>query len=98
MALVNNNALFSSKRLSVNLVTYHEGHRVLEHNDPMGSGRYFKFNVVLKKPQKGGVFYAERVIFRLFDRIYLFRPDKYLHRVSRIEKGKRTLLSIALWL
>ena len=48
MAKVLNKALISSKRFAINVVTYKEGHSVLEHNDPMGSGRYFKFNVVLK--------------------------------------------------
>jgi hypothetical protein len=97
MANVVNNALFPSKRLAINVVTYKEGHSVLEHNDPMGSGRYYKFNVVLKKPERGGVFRAEKVIFNLFNRIYFFRPDKYLHSVSKIEKGHRKLLSIALY-
>jgi hypothetical protein len=98
VANVVNYALFSSKRLAINVVTYKEGHRVIEHNDPMGSGRYYKFNVVLKKPERGGLFRAEKVIFNLFDRIYFFRPDKYLHSVSKIEKGHRKLLSIALYI
>jgi hypothetical protein len=51
----------------------------------------------LKKPERGGVFRAEKVIFNLFNRIYFFRPDKYLHSVSKIEKGHRKLLSIALY-
>lgn len=95
MQKVINKAIVSFKRFSINVVTYHEGHHVLKHNDPMGEGRYFKFNVVLKKPQKGGHFFAEKVIFNLFDRVYFFRPDKYMHSVSKIEKGQRALLSIA---
>ena len=98
MANVLNKAIVSSIRFAINVVTYKEGHRVLEHNDPMGSGRYFKFNVVLKKPELGGQFWAEKVIFNLFNRIYFFRPDKYMHSVSKIEKGERKLLSIALYL
>jgi len=98
LAKVFNNAIFSSKRLAINVVTYKEGHRVLEHNDPMGSGRYYKFNVVLKHPEKGGNFWAEKVIFNLFNRVYFFRPDKYMHSVSKIEKGERKLLSVAIYL
>jgi hypothetical protein len=97
MKKVTNKALLSFRRFSINLVTYHEGHKVLRHNDPMGKGRYFKFNVVLKKPQLGGHFSADKVIFNVFDRVYFFRPDKYMHSVSKIEKGHRTLLSIALF-
>ena len=98
MAKELNKALISSKRFAINVVTYKEGHSVLEHNDPMGSGRYFKFNVVLKKPKRGGQFWAEKVIFNLFNRIYFFRPDKYMHSVSKIERGERKLLSVALYL
>ncbi|WP_026294447.1 hypothetical protein [Salinimonas chungwhensis] len=98
MTKVFNTTLLRSRRLSVNIVTYHEGHRVLQHNDPMGSGRYFKFNMVLIKPTKGGNFSCEKVIFSLFDRIFFFRPDKYLHSVSKIEKGKRKLLSVAMYI
>ena len=85
-------------RFSINLVTYGEGHQVLSHNDPMGKGRYFKFNIVLKKPIKGGIFHADKVILNWFDRIYFFRPDKYMHSVTKIEKGERKLLSIAVYI
>ncbi len=80
MANVVNNALFSSKRLAINVVTYKEGHRVLEHNDPMGRGRYYKFNVVLKKPERGGVFRAEKlsstylIAFTFFALISIYIP------------------------
>lgn len=98
MTKVINQTLFSVKRLSVNLVTYPEGHKVLRHNDPMGSRRYYKFNVVLQKPKKGGVFHADKLIFNLFNRVFLFRPDQYSHSVTRIEQGQRKLLSVALHL
>ena len=35
-------------------------------------------------------------IFCLTDRVVFFRPDLHEHSVSRIERGKRVLLSIAL--
>lgn len=93
MARVINRSLLDVRRLTINLVTYPQGHRVMRHNDPMGSGRYYKLNIVLKKPRQGGVFEADGT---LFDRIVLFRPDLHEHSVSRIEQGKRVLLSIAL--
>lgn len=98
MAKVRNKVLFSSKRVSLNLVTYPQGHKVLHHHDPMGSGRYFKFNVVLKKARKGGEFSADKLIINLFNRVFLFRPDLYSHSVTQIEQGERTLLSLAIHL
>ncbi|WP_211284145.1 hypothetical protein [Oceanimonas doudoroffii] len=70
----------------------------MRHHDPMGGGRYYKLNMVLKKPEKGGRFHADKVIFSLFDRVILFRPDLYDHSVSRIEQGRRVLLSLAIHL
>lgn len=96
MTCVINRHLFNTRRLNINLVTYPEGHRVMRHNDPMGGGSYYKLNFVLKKPVEGGVFETDRVIFSLFNRVILFRPDLYDHSVSTIKRGKRVLLSIAL--
>jgi hypothetical protein len=96
MGRVINRSLLNTWRLSVNLVTYPEGHHVRRHNDPIGGGSYYKLNFVLIKPEKGGVFETDRVIFSLFKRVILFRPDLYDHSVSTIVRGKRVLLSIAL--
>lgn len=96
MSRVINRCLLNLRRLTVNLVTYPEGHSVMRHHDPMGSGRYYKFNIVMIKPEEGGVFEADRVICSVFNRIILFRPDLYEHGVSTIIRGKRVLLSIAL--
>ncbi len=98
MTSVVNKTLLSGKRLSVSLVTYPQGHKVLRHHDPMGSGRYYKLNVVLQKPQRGGQFHADKLIFSVFNRVFLFRPDLYSHSVTRIEQGQRKLLSVALHL
>ena len=89
--------LFQSRRLSIYLVHYPEGHRIMPHVDNVARGRLYKLNCVLVKPTRGGSFDCECTLFNVFDRIILFRPDLYPHRVSRIEAGSRWLLSFALW-
>lgn len=96
-AKVRNRVLFQSRRLSIYLVHYAEGHRIMPHVDNVARGRLYKLNWVLVKPTRGGEFACERTLFNIFDRIVLFRPDLYPHRVSRIEAGSRWLLSFALW-
>ena len=93
---VKNRVLFQSKRLSVYLVHYSAGHRIMPHVDMVAAGRLYKLNCVLVKPKRGGEFSCERTIVNVFDRVVVFRPDLYQHRVSRIERGNRWLLSFAL--
>lgn len=95
-ANVKTRILFHTRRLNVYLVRYPEGHKVVPHVDMIAQGRLYKLNCVLKKPKAGGEFISEQNIFNLFGRLYLFRPDLYQHRVSRIERGSRWLLSFAL--
>ncbi|MFN2330018.1 MAG: 2OG-Fe(II) oxygenase [Chromatocurvus sp.] len=95
-AKVRNRVLFQSRRLSIYLVHYAEGHRVIPHVDMVATGQLYKLNCVLVKPRRGGVFACERSLFNFFDRFVLFRPDLYRHEVSRIEYGSRWLLSFAL--
>lgn len=92
---VTNKAIFSSRIFSINYVTYPTNHSVMQHNDPVQKGRYYKLNFVLVQPNEGGVFKCSNCIINLFNRVYLFRPDKYEHSVSKIESGKRVLLSFA---
>ncbi|QHJ09843.1 hypothetical protein FX988_00051 [Paraglaciecola mesophila] len=96
LARVRNKVLFTSKRFSAYLVTYPKQHKVMNHIDPVAKGKYFKFNIVLRQPKMGGVFHCQKCIVNLFGRVYLFRPDKYEHSVTRIEEGERKLLSFAL--
>jgi len=93
-----NRTFLYTRRLAINLVTYSEGHFVSKHIDMVASGRLYKLNFMLVKPQQGGVFEAEKVIFSFFNRIILFRPDRYEHRVTEVERGKRVLLSFSLYL
>lgn len=93
---VKNRILFQSKRLNVYLVRYSAGHEIVPHVDMVSEGRLYKLNFVLVKPRDGGEFICEKNIFNLFGRVILFRPDLYRHRVSKIERGRRWLLSFAL--
>ncbi|WP_039988649.1 hypothetical protein [Paraglaciecola arctica] len=93
---VKNRAFFNSRIFSVNLVTYPTNHKVMNHIDPVQQGRYYKLNFVLMQPKVGGVFSCTKCIINFCDRIYLFRPDKYKHSVSKIGSGKRVLLTFAL--
>ncbi|CAH1385501.1 2OG-Fe(II) oxygenase [Candidatus Nitrotoga sp. M5] len=96
IAKVTNKAIFSSSIFSINFVTYPTNHSVMNHIDHVQHGRYYKLNFVLIKPQAGGVFKCSKCIVNLFNRVYLFRPDMYEHSVSKIDSGKRVLLSFAL--
>lgn len=93
---VKNRVLLQSRRMSIYLVRYPAGHAIVPHVDMVSEGRLYKLNWVLIKPESGGEFRCERTIFNLFGRIILFRPDLYRHQVSRIERGRRLLLSFAL--
>lgn len=95
-AQVKTRILFRSRRLNIYLVRYPEGHKVVPHVDMISEGCLYKFNCVLVRPKEGGEFICDKNIFNFFGRIYLFRPDLYQHRVSRIERGNRWLLSFAL--
>lgn len=88
--------LLHSKHLDIYLVRYPEGHKVGPHIDMISSGRLYKLNMVLVKPEAGGKFHSEKNIFNLRDRVIFFRPDLYQHSVDKIRQGKRLLLSVAL--
>ena len=93
---VKTRVLYHSRRLNIYLVRYSQGHKIVPHVDMVSEGRLYKFNCVLIKPKAGGQFICEKNIFNLFGRLILFRPDLYQHRVSKIERGSRWLLSFAL--
>lgn len=94
--LVKTRVLFQSRRFSIYLVRYSAGHRIVPHVDMVSEGRLYKFNWVVIKPKAGGEFECERNIFNWFGRFILFRPDLHRHEVSKIERGRRLLLSFAL--
>lgn len=93
---VKNRVLLQSRRLSIYLVHYSEGHQIAPHLDMVSEGTLLKLNLILVKPRAGGEFLCDKTVFNLLGRVILFRPDLYTHQVSRITSGNRWLLSIAL--
>lgn len=66
---------------------------ILPHKDQVRGKRHYRLNVVLREAECGGVFECEHVLFGT-RRIKLFRPDIHTHQVSRIEQGRRYVLSV----
>ncbi|OZG73545.1 hypothetical protein BTA51_11105 [Hahella sp. CCB-MM4] len=75
------------------LLRFPEGSAIKPHVDEVKQGRHFRLNVVLKEAGKGGEFICQNPIFET-RRIKLFRPDVSEHSVTKVEKGRRYLLSI----
>lgn len=89
--------LFSSKRIGCDMyiLWYPEDSHVPMHVDPVSSGkRHYRLNIVLKNAIVGGCFTASNTIKEIPNYLYLFRPDKELHGVSRVAYGSRWVLSI----
>jgi hypothetical protein len=79
----------------LHLIHYPPGSGVPEHTDRVSKGfRHFRVNVVLWKPRKGGEF-TGKTLFRLFNRVFVFRPDIEPHAVSPCE-ASRYVLSLGL--
>lgn len=74
------------------ILKYKEGSFISLHVDKVDSGKHYRLNVVVKAPEKGGVFTCEKCIFK-FWRVAFFRPDMYEHAVSKIERGSRYVFS-----
>lgn len=75
------------------LLRFPEGSEVPAHTDKVSSGKHYRLNIVLKNAREGGEFICQNPIFAS-KRIKLFRPDVSEHRVSKVLKGNRYLLSI----
>lgn len=64
------------------------------HKDPAPEGyKMYRLNIEFTKAIEGGEFKCEKVIWSLFNRVFLFRPDLYEHSVNRVTKGTRHILS-----
>lgn len=75
------------------LIRYPHGSAIPPHVDPVGKGRHYRLNLILKSPQAGGEFVCAAPLFSS-RRIKLFRPDLCEHSVTRVEGGSRYVLSI----
>lgn len=74
------------------LLRFPEGSEVPYHTDPISDGAHYRCNLYLKKADKGGEFLCDRTIFS--SRILtIFRPDVYMHAVTKVESGCRYVLS-----
>lgn len=77
----------------VYLLRYPEGSEVPAHRDPVPDHRHYRLNLILRKAGVGGEFECERVIFGT-KRLKIFRPDLEEHRVMKVLRGRRYVLSI----
>ena len=86
--------LFYSTKLKWDIYIFHykEGSYIPKHKDPSKYGKHYRFNIELKKPDKGGKFICDNVVFKWW-RFCLFRADANYHKVTKIEKGSRWVLS-----
>jgi hypothetical protein len=75
------------------LIHYPAGSGIPPHRDPVGNGRHYRLNVVLKRSPAGGEFVCDAPIFAS-RRVNLFRPDISLHSVTEVLGGSRYVLSI----
>ena len=80
-------------KFDIYLLKFPEGSEIPIHRDRIDAGRHFRLNIVLKNAQQGGEFVCSDSLFET-ERIKLFRPDISEHKVSKIIKGNRYLLSI----
>ncbi|KPV94738.1 hypothetical protein AN214_03246 [Pseudoalteromonas sp. P1-9] len=80
-------------KFDVYLLKFPTGSEIPAHTDKVASGKHYRLNIVLKKAQQGGEFICASPIYDS-ERIKVFRPDACEHRVSKVIKGNRYILSI----
>lgn len=75
------------------LLKFSVGSEIPPHVDPVTQGKHYRLNIVLKSANEGGEFICRNPIYET-KRIKFFRPDLSEHRVTKIVKGTRYLLSV----
>ena len=88
--------LIYSKRLKFDcyILRYKIGSFIPPHIDKVNSDeKHYRLNIVIWPAKKGGELNCEKSIFRVGP-INFFRPDLYIHSVSKVEEGVRYVLSI----
>ena len=81
--------------LDLHIIKYPTGSYIKTHTDKIKNKKHFRLNIVLKQPDMGGKAYHKSYIFKT-NRICLFRPDISPHRVNKIIKGTRYIISLGL--
>lgn len=84
------------KRFDCYLFYYKEGSYIPRHKDPSFGMRHYRLNFVLKDADVGGQFVCQKMIWSYKNRIFLFRADNSYHKIEKIEKGNRILLSFGI--
>jgi hypothetical protein len=72
------------------LLDYPPGSSIPPHLDTVPLARHFRVNVILRT---GGARYVGRSLFRLGERLVLFRPDRMTHSVEPCAR-RRLVLSV----
>lgn len=75
------------------LLKYPSGAHIPSHSDGVIGKKHYRANLILLNADEGGEFKCEKVIFRAGP-LTIFRPDLYFHKVSKVKKGTRYVLSI----
>lgn len=77
------------------LIRFKEEDYIPPHIDEVQGMKHFRLNILLIKAKEGGEFKCDKY-HSILNRVYLFRPDKYEHSVTKIKRGKRLILSFGL--
>lgn len=88
--------IFPLQGVDCHLIKFPTGSNIPPHVDPVGHGRHYRLNIILKKAKAGGEFVCEDTIINWW-RIKLFRPDIAEHSVTEITAGNRLVFSLG-WL
>lgn len=88
--------IFYNRWFDVYLFDYPTGSLIPKHKDPGKRGAHYRLNVEICKAVEGGVFSCKGPHLRIFERVYLFRADRYYHRVSRVDNGRRLVFSVGI--
>lgn len=89
LKIISCNTLF---HFDIYLIRFINGSYIPAHKDPVKYGEHYRINIILKKPDLGGHFFCNNVIYKN-SRLIIFRPDIEEHSVTRVE-GSRYVLSI----
>lgn len=91
--------LFQFLNMDCYILRYKEGDFIPEHRDPVPGRKHYRFNIELKKPEAGGIFQYRCIKKNMWitpGRVTLFRSDICDHRVSRIKKGSRYIITFGI--